>query len=693
LATVLGGVAVGQSHGLAVPPSLTLMLILTSLGVIDAFSGLVATVVFAVGVMVSGHFFSSHLVTGPAGTQGMLYAATGIFSMAVMWFIGPQLPRKLRAINLHSTKDATQRRYVTAGDLVIIPFLGALILGSIPVLIPMLTGATTQGLTQVTIQQSLDTIKWVVAIVMVVRVTVELFVHARFIELPKPEKSVRSTKGTWVVRVLTAAFALALIWEVMGWMWQTIAVWVIYLSMEAFASFGERFIRPSALLRVFPRNLFRILFLILLSQLAVRLLNGQLVDGAQILGWLAIILAIVIGLYAILEGVERQHSSQDSVSWVNRVIGIAVVIGLIIVSQGFVTLEGHPYSSPQAVNVSYKGILYIADSGNNRIIRVGLDDKRSVVGEGLANPSGVASDPLATSETVYVADTNHNRVLRMTTTPVAAMVPPSHFQMMAYAAGTQSQQTIGSGFSAPANVSVDALGRIFVADAGNNRVVEMGSDGHVIATIDGLSSPKSVFADLFGRLWVANTQAGTVLRFDVSAKGALTHRSTFATGLSRPSGVAVDDAGQIYVSNTGKNEILKFTATGSKTTVPGDFNYPTALSVDGGGRVIVANTKLGEVTVLSPVFTKQAFTPTFPGIALTSALAPNGDLYALKADGELLSLRGDKWQVFGSKNWSGFTSMTISALNNLYLANPTTGELADRSAVRLGERSGPERVL
>ena len=98
LAVVLGTLSLFDTQGLAIAPSFSLCVAMMALGVLDAFSGLVGFLVFALGVILSGHFFSSHLITGPTGSQGMLYAFTGLFGVAVLWFIAPQLAEKMRPI-------------------------------------------------------------------------------------------------------------------------------------------------------------------------------------------------------------------------------------------------------------------------------------------------------------------------------------------------------------------------------------------------------------------------------------------------------------------------------------------------------------------------------------------------------------------------------------------------------------------
>src|ERR1035441_7622668 len=129
-------------------------------------------------------------------------------------------------------------------------------------------------------------------------------------------------------------------------------------------------------------------------------------------------------------------------------------------------------------------------------------------------PSGVAVD---TSGDVFVADYYHNAVKEVvagTGTAGAGTVNSS-----------STVSTVGSGFSLPSGVAVDASGNVFVADLNNNAVKEIvaGTGGAASGTVNSSSTVK-----------------------------------TFGNGYSQASAVAVAANGNIFASDSaGSNAVME----------------------------------------------------------------------------------------------------------------------------------------
>ncbi len=244
------------------------------------------------------------------------------------------------------------------------------------------------------------------------------------------------------------------------------------------------------------------------------------------------------------------------------------------------------FNNPYGVAVDTAGNIYVADKYNNRVRKItpagvvttlaGSGAAGSTDGTGIAaqfnNPFAVAVDAAGN---VYVADTNNNRIRKITPAGVVTTLAGS-------TAGYNDATGAAAQFNSPFNgVAVDATGNVYVADTNNNRIRKITPAG-VVSTLAGSGvagstdgtgagaqfyNPQGVAVDATGNVYVADTNnnrirkitpvgvvstlAGSILGYvDSTLAGA---RFTYA------SGVAVDSAGNLYVADSGNNRIRKIT--------------------------------------------------------------------------------------------------------------------------------------
>ncbi len=84
--------------------------------------------------------------------------------------------------------------------------------------------------------------------------------------------------------------------------------------------------------------------------------------------------------------------------------------------------------------------------------------------------------------------------------------------------------------SSPAGVIVDSACNVYVADTGNNRIVEVSALGVAsVLTINGLtpalSSPNGIAIDGSGNLYIADTGNSRVVKVDTSGNGTVSVRA------------------------------------------------------------------------------------------------------------------------------------------------------------------------
>ena len=230
-------------------------------------------------------------------------------------------------------------------------------------------------------------------------------------------------------------------------------------------------------------------------------------------------------------------------------------------------------------------------------------------------PSGVAVD---TSGNVFVADTNNNKIRKITPAGVVTTFAGSGSYGSVDGIGTAAS------FASPNGVAVDASGNVFVAETFRIRKITPAgvvttfagsgsygsSDG--IGTAASFTVVKGLALDTSGNLFVADrehdkirkiTPAGVVTTFAGWDEGNVDGIGT-AARFRNPSGVAVDGGGNVFVADTGNHKIRKITSAGLVTTFAGgssigsadgvgtaaSFRSPEGIAVDSRGVVYVADT-------------------------------------------------------------------------------------------------------
>jgi sugar lactone lactonase YvrE len=258
---------------------------------------------------------------------------------------------------------------------------------------------------------------------------------------------------------------------------------------------------------------------------------------------------------------------------------------------------------------------------------------------GMGYPSGVAVD---SSGNVWVADYLLNRVTEFaspyTNGEAASIVlGQSSFTSMTAATSQTGDNGVGS-------VAVDSSGNVWVADTGNNRVLEFekGSgftNGEAASIVlgqpsftsrtaatsqTGMNVPEGVAVDASGNVWVADTYNNRVLEFvkglgfiDGQGAALVLGQSSFTTnaattsntGMNGPLAVAVGPAGNVWVADGTNNRVLQFPkgsgftngeaaslvlgqssfTTHKHASTKTGMNGPTGIAVDSSGNVWVVD--------------------------------------------------------------------------------------------------------
>jgi sugar lactone lactonase YvrE len=244
-------------------------------------------------------------------------------------------------------------------------------------------------------------------------------------------------------------------------------------------------------------------------------------------------------------------------------------------------------NQPKSVAVDASGNLYIADTGNNRVLfyPAGSTTATRVYGQNgsftsnalngslgvasastLNQPGGVSTDA---SGNLYIADTNNNRVLFFSSGSTTATTV--YGQLLSFVTNT-ADSPLGtpsaSNLNQPISATIDSSGNLYVADLGNNRVLFYPSGSTTATRVYG--------------------QAGSFTSNTANNGGVS------ATSLNAPVGIIVDSTSTIYVADNSNNRVLKFQTTLSFTTQP-----PATVAVNGTFTPVVSLIDRGSGSVFS----------------------------------------------------------------------------------------------
>jgi uncharacterized protein (TIGR03437 family) len=418
-------------------------------------------------------------------------------------------------------------------------------------------------------------------------------------------------------------------------------------------------------------------------------------------------------------------------------------------------------NSPQGLAVDSSGNVYIADQINNRVRMVTpqgvigtfagngelgqarfLGDAGLATAANLNQPAGVAVDRAGN---VYIADTGDHSIRKVGTNGIISTIAGN---------GWPSQGDLGdtllaslSSLTRPDDVFVDGSGNVFIADTGNGVVREiLASTGIInlvagsctissssvstntgetcsigysgdgaLANLAGLIEPTAVVVDSAGNVYIAEPADGRIREVS-TIKGAIDINTIVGVGtlgfsgdgatavaaqLGRPAGLAVDGSGNIYIADSINNRIRVAQAGGSIKTFAGNgvysysgdsgaatsaqLNSPQAVAVDSSGNYYVADAgnnvvrKVSATGVITTVAGNGTAGSGGDGGAATGAQLSGPQGVALDAAGNLYISDTGNSRV---REVSGGTIATVAG-------GSTAGYAGDGNAATSAQLSSP----
>ncbi|HEX6290918.1 MAG TPA: SMP-30/gluconolactonase/LRE family protein [Herpetosiphonaceae bacterium] len=435
--------------------------------------------------------------------------------------------------------------------------------------------------------------------------------------------------------------------------------------------------------------------------------------------------------------------------------------------------------NPEGIRMGADGSVYIADTWNNRIRKIAPDGIITTVGGGggwgsrgdggpataaeLNRPNSVA---LTADGSLYIADTGNHRIRRVGSDGVITRVAGTN--TAGYGRPGDNIPATQAKLYLPYDVAPSADGSLYIADERNALIRRVGPDG-IITTVAGtegtagfsgdsgpainaqLNGPESVALSPDGSLYIADTRNNRIRR--IGPDGIITTVVGTATWgfsgdggpainaqLDWPTDLSVAADGSLYIADAGNNRIRKVSPNGIITTVAGSgdwgfsgdggpalnaqFDWPQGIALAADGSLYIADAYNDRIRKVAPngIITTVAGTDTdgFSGDGGPAtaaeldyphavAVARDGSVYVSDYSNRRVRRIGPDgviWTVAGTGAWGdggdGFVAtraqlggpagLAVDAADHLYIADMDTNRVR-RMQPPLSGFSGVDEVV
>ncbi len=256
------------------------------------------------------------------------------------------------------------------------------------------------------------------------------------------------------------------------------------------------------------------------------------------------------------------------------------------------------FNDPHGLATAPGGTVYVADSGNHRLLKFSLGGAQTTVSFGaflpaVQMPSGLATDAVGD---LFVADTATNRLIKLP------------------AGGGHAVTIMGAPLlDRPIAVASDAAGDVAIVNSGNATVVVRrygpASVFNTGSTV--LVAPTAVALDNQGLVYIADagngTTPGAVYKF-LRAGGTGTVVGLTGYGLKNVTGMVLDDQRNLFVLDAGSEQLIEVPASGAAPyLIPqSNFKSPSGLALDNLGNIYVSDSGASSNTVTKFAYNNAA---------------------------------------------------------------------------------------
>ena len=224
-------------------------------------------------------------------------------------------------------------------------------------------------------------------------------------------------------------------------------------------------------------------------------------------------------------------------------------------------------------------------------------------------------------------------------------------------------------FDKPVDIKSDGNGRVYISDAGLNKVVVydlVKKDVHYLAGGQAslMANPTALTLDANGNLYVADVDRRVILIFDKSER--LVGKIELGNKITRVGGMVIDaPRNRLICTDVRGHKLLIFSMTGDLLQTIGErgdgdgqFNFPGPVVVDKKGEIIVGDSLNARIQIFDEhgkflrKFGQRGDSPSEFQLLKGLALDSDGDIYVTDGKGNKVSIynqQGEYLLTFGRR--------------------------------------------
>jgi len=285
--------------------------------------------------------------------------------------------------------------------------------------------------------------------------------------------------------------------------------------------------------------------------------------------------------------------------------------------------EGVGASQPIGAAIDSAGDVWVADSGNDRVLKFSRSGALLAAYGGQGSGEGQFMTPRSvainqSNGDVYVTDEGNNRIVELNSSGVFLATfgwgvkdGKEEFEVCKRNSGVYTCRAgiAGSGpgqLKEAKELAVDSSGNVWLADYGNNRIQEFNETGEYLQSFGKEGTGEAQFKGPLGiaidsgNLYVAEYANNRVQELSTAGK-YIAQWGKAGSGNSEfngPRGISVEPVtGNLYVADTGNNRVQEFSSAGKFITKfgsagsgNGKFSEPKGIAVSPSGGIYVTDT-------------------------------------------------------------------------------------------------------